>query len=197
MKTLRLILIESDLAGISELVFNPVTNNPQDEFDKGADGGKIKDRIRWGGHDNHLHIGTTNRKVMMDLIDKADSMGLRTTENPYAKKDPNGKVDNVHSKNSFHYKTFQGTPEVGAGVDISGDKNKVREFIRWVNANYRNKQIGSDPLLSTSGDTETLATGDETNNNELSSKLKQINLDFVKKMVPSLDEEINRIKKLL
>lgn len=142
-----LIITESDLAGIDEMVYNPVTGNPADEFDKGSDGGKIKDRITWPKHDDHLHIGTTNRDVMMKLIEKAQEYGLSSTENPYAKNDPNGKIDQVHSKNSFHYKEFQGQPKVGAGVDFSGNQAKLREFIRWINANYKGKQISIDKAV--------------------------------------------------
>jgi hypothetical protein len=135
-----LIITEEFLGGIDELVYNPITNNPADEFDKGSDGGVVKDKIRWDNHDDHLHIGTTNRDVMMQLIDKAQGMGLSSTENPYAKNDPNSKVDKVHATGSFHYKEFEGQPTVGAGVDFSGTKATLREFIRWINANYKGKQ---------------------------------------------------------
>jgi len=139
-----LIITESDLAGIYEMVYNPVTGNPADEYDKGADSGKIQNRITWPNHDDHLHIGTTNRDVMMQLIDKAQGMGISSTENPYAKNDPNGKVDQVHATGSFHYKEFQGQPTVGAGVDFSGNQATLREFIRWINANYKGKQSSTD-----------------------------------------------------
>ena len=141
-----LIVTESDLAGIDELVYNPVTGNPADELDKGSDGGKIKDRITWTNHDDHLHIGTTNRDVMMKLIEKAQGMGLSSTENPYAKNDSDGKIGK-HAKNSFHYKEFQGQPKVGAGVDFSGNQSTLREFIRWINYNYKGKQISIDKAV--------------------------------------------------
>jgi hypothetical protein len=141
-----LIITESDLAGIDELVYNPVTGNPDDELDKGSDGGKIKDRITWTNHDDHLHIGTTNRDVMMKLIEKAQGMGLSSTENPYAKNDSDGKIGK-HAKNSFHYKEFQGQPKVGAGVDFSGNQSTLREFIRWINYNYKGKQISIDKAV--------------------------------------------------
>ena len=142
-----LIITESDLAGIDEMVYNPVTGNPADEYDKGADSGKIQNRITWPNHNDHLHIGTTNRDVMMKLIDKAQGMGLRSTENPYAKNDPNGKVDKGHATGSFHYKEFQGQPTVGAGVDFSGNQATLREFIRWINANYKGKQAPTDATV--------------------------------------------------
>lgn len=138
------IILESDLAGIDEMVYNPITGNPRDEYDYGSNGGKIQTRITWPGHDDHLHIGTTNRDVMMKLIQKAQESGLSSTENPYAKNDPNGKVDAVHTKKSFHYKEFQGQPLVGAGVDFTGSKQALGEFIRWINANYKGKQSPPD-----------------------------------------------------
>lgn len=157
-----LIITESDLAGIDELVYNPVTGNPADELDKGSNGGKLQNSITWSGHDDHLHIGTTNRDVMMKLIEKAQAMGLSSTENPYAKNDSDGKIGK-HTKNSFHYKEFQGQPKVGAGVDFSGNQAKLREFIRWINANYKGKQISIDkaveapeaPKTDTKTDTKT------------------------------------------
>ena len=141
-----LIITESDLAGIDEMVYNPVTGNPADEYDKGSDGGKLQNRITWPNHDDHLHIGTTNRDVMMKLIDKAQGMGLSSTENPYAKNDSDGKVGK-HATGSFHYKEFQGQPTVGAGVDFSGNQATLREFIRWINANYKGKQSPTDATV--------------------------------------------------
>jgi hypothetical protein len=142
-----LFITESDLSGIDEMVYNPITGYPQDEYDKGSDGGRLQQSITWPNHDNHLHIGTTNRDVMMQLIDKAQRLGLSSTENPYAKNDPNGKVDKVHTTGSFHYKEFEGQPTVGAGVDFSGAKATLREFIRWINANYQGKQSPTDTTV--------------------------------------------------
>jgi hypothetical protein len=128
---------ESDIDGIDELVYNPATKTGG-EIGHGYDHGTRINGITWSGHEDHLHIGFTDRDVAIKVIDKADSMGLRTTENPYAKKDPNGKVDNVHTTGSFHYKTFPGEPEVGAGVDISGDEEKIVELIMWIEEEYAN-----------------------------------------------------------
>ena len=138
------IILESDLDGIDEMVYNPITGNPRDEYDYGSNGGKIQTSITWAGHDDHLHIGTTNRDVMMRLIQKAQESGLSSSENPYAKNDPNGKVDAVHTKGSFHYKQFQGQPLVGAGADFTGSKEALGEFIRWINANFKGKQSPPD-----------------------------------------------------
>ena len=179
MKTPKLkktsIILESDLAGIDEMVYNPITGNPRDEYDYGSNGGKIQTRIVWAGHDDHLHIGTTNRDVMMKLIQKAQESGLSSTENPYAKNDPNGKVDAVHTKGSFHYKEFQGQPLVGAGVDFTGSKEELGKFIRWINFNYKGKQSAPDstteaPIAKTeTSTTETSKTGTSTTGTKGSS----------------------------
>jgi hypothetical protein len=129
------IIFEADIKGIDELVYNPATKEGG-SIGFGYDNGERKDNITWSGHDNHLHIGFTDKDVAMKIIDKADSMGLRTTENPYAKKDPNKKVDNVHTGGSLHYKNFPGQPLVGKAVDISGDPKKITELIQWINKTY-------------------------------------------------------------
>ena len=154
------IIKESDLAGIDELVYNPVTGNPADEYDKGSDGGRLQKSITWPGHDDHLHIGTTNKEVMIQLINQAQQMGLSSTENPYAKNDSDGKVGK-HAAGSFHYKRFSGVPSVGAGVDISGDRTKIREFIRWINANYKGKNLQQD---------QTTEQPDQSNNTKTDTK---------------------------
>jgi hypothetical protein len=128
-------LYEEDIDGIDELVYNPLTKSGG-AIGHGYDRGKRVDGITWDGHDNHLHVGFTKKEVAMDVIDKADEMGLKTTENPYAKKDPNNKVDYVHTSGSFHYKLFPGEPKVGGGVDISGDKDKIEELIKWIENEY-------------------------------------------------------------
>jgi hypothetical protein len=126
---------EADIEGVDELVYNPATKSGGD-IGHGYDRGTRINGITWSGHEDHLHLGFTDRDVAMKIIDKADQMGLRTTENPYAKKDSNGKVDNVHTTGSFHYKVFPGEPKVGGGVDISGDEDKIVELIKWVEDEY-------------------------------------------------------------
>ncbi len=147
----KVVLGEADISGIDELVYNPATKKGG-TIGFGFDGGRKVDGITWGNHDNHLHIGFTNRDVAMDVIDKAHEMGLKTTENPYAKKDPNGKVDDVHTSGSFHYKTFEGEPPVGAGVDISGNKDTITELIKWVVDKYSGGNYTVDPTIDS--DTE-------------------------------------------
>jgi hypothetical protein len=127
---------EADIKGVDELVYNPVTKKGG-IIGYGYDKGQRKEGITWSGHDNHLHIAFTDRNVAMDVIDKADSMGLITTENPYAKKDPNKKIDN-HTGGSLHYDNFPGTPKVGKAADITGTQSKITELIRWVESKYAN-----------------------------------------------------------
>lgn len=126
-----------DIKGIDELVYNPVTAS-KDSVGFGYDRGKKVNMIKWKNHDNHLHMGFTDRDVAMAVIDKANELGLHTGENWYSK---TGKVHNVHVKGSFHYKEFPGEPKVGAGVDITGDKTKIEELIIWVNEKYANNGI--------------------------------------------------------
>lgn len=147
----KVVLGEADISGIDELVYNPATKK-SGTIGHGYDGGKKVQGITWSNHDDHLHIGFTNRDVAMAVIDKADQMGLKTTENPYAKKDPNGKVDKVHTSGSFHYKVFPGEPKVGAGVDISGNPQTITELIKWIETNYAS---GSYPEQQTVDYTDT------------------------------------------
>lgn len=144
-------VFEADISGIDELVYNPATKRGG-TVGFGFDRGKKVDGITWNNHDNHLHIGFTNRDVAMDVIDKAHELGLKTTENPYAKRDPNGKVDDVHTKGSFHYKTFEGEPPVGAGVDISGNKDTITELIKWTIDKYSGGNYTVDPIKSSNSD---------------------------------------------
>jgi hypothetical protein len=143
-------LTESDIDGIDELVYNPATKTGGD-IGHGYDRGTKIEGITWSGHEDHLHIGFTDRDTAMKVIDKADQMGLRTTENPYAKKDPNGKVDNVHTTGSFHYKEFPGEPKVGGAVDISGDEGKIVELIKWVENEYAHGNYKIDYKTSEDG----------------------------------------------
>jgi hypothetical protein len=80
-------------------------------------------------------------------------------ENPYAKKDPNGKVDKVHTSGSFHYKVFPGEPPVGAGVDISGNPNTITELIKWVEKTYVG---GSYPEQKTNSQSTDNSSGSTT-----------------------------------
>ena len=87
LSTKSLVISEADIQGVDELVYNPATKEGG-TVGYGYNDGKRQKGITWPNHDNHLHIGFTNRTTAMAIIDKADSMGLKTTENPYAKKGP-------------------------------------------------------------------------------------------------------------
>lgn len=151
-------LNEASISGIDELVYNPATK-AGGTIGHGYDKGQQVNGITWSGHDDHLHIGFTNRDVAMQVIDRAQNMGLKCTENPYAKGDPDGKVDPVHTKGSFHYKTFQGEPKVGAGVDISGDVNKITELIKWIESRYAGKTSADSPTEDSVNTSQKIDTG--------------------------------------
>jgi hypothetical protein len=187
----------TDINGVDELVYNPVTKKGG-AIGYGYDNGQRKEGITWSGHENHLHIGFTDRNAAIAIIDKAHSMGLKTTENPYAKKDPNNKVDNVHTGGSLHYKNFPGTPTVGMAVDISGNQIKITELIKWIESKY-SKESSSSSIDSKTG-TETPSEEDGYLSNWAGNVAKTImpagtSID-VRSMI-GLKEEIDRIKKLL
>jgi hypothetical protein len=152
-KSKRLMKIqEADIEGVDELVYNPVTGSGG-EVGYGYDEGNKVEGLTWSGHENHLHMSFTDKEVAMKIIDKADEMGLITTENPYAKKDPNKQVDRVHKANSLHYQNFDGIPLVGKAVDIRGDKEKIVELIKWIESEF-SKTVSSE--TDTKDDSETL-----------------------------------------
>ncbi len=141
-------IIEADIRGIDELVYNPITG-PNGKIGFGYDRGRKIPGIKWKNHYDHLHIGFTDKNVAMEVIDKADQLGLKTTENPYAKKDPTGKIENLHTSGSFHYKEFPGLPKVGGGVDISGNEDKMLELIQWIIEKYAGETPDINPDFET------------------------------------------------
>lgn len=141
------LFLEYDIEGIDELVYNPATKKGG-TVGFGYDQGVKKIGIEWKGHDNHLHIAFTNKQVAMEVIDKANEMGLYTTENPYAKNDPNQKVDSVHTQGSFHNQMFEGEPKVGKAVDISGNPKKLTELITWIESKYADNPSTFDSRIS-------------------------------------------------
>ena len=189
----KLSINEADISGIDELVYNPATKKGG-SIGFGFDGGKKVDGITWGNHDNHLHIGFTNREVAMDVIDKAHQMGLTTTENPYAKKDPNKKVDNVHTNNSFHYKTFEGEPTVGAGVDISGNQDTITGFMKWVIQKYSGGNYTVDQTTDStksSEDAYNYATGKNNTQSPSKSNPEYARIAGTIKSVENINENRN------
>lgn len=146
------------IAGIDELCYNPVTKSGG-IIGYGYNNEKASPQ-NWKNHETHLHIGFTNRDVAMEVIEKAKEMGLYPTENWYA----NGKVKDVHTKNSFHYRVFDGTPKVSAGLDIGDGKGKKRDvltdLIRWIYDKYegtslaKTKVVGFDNGVTQRGATD-------------------------------------------
>jgi hypothetical protein len=136
-----------EISKIRELVYNPVTRKPQNLKQKGIEGGQIKNSVVWGGHEDHLHVATTDKQIMMNIIDQAAKMGVKSTENPYSKDDPDGKIKTgTHTTGSYHYRNFEGKPLVGKGVDFNADGDEVevlRKFIEWIHTEYGNPQINT------------------------------------------------------
>lgn len=131
----RVFTEQVDIFGIDELVYNPATKKGGD-IGYGYDRGKKRPGITWGGHWGHLHVGFTNREVAIDVINYADSLGLRTAENLIAKKDRTGYIEDEHDGSSFHYRLFPGEPKVTAGVDITGSHSKIVELMNWIIEKY-------------------------------------------------------------
>ena len=116
------VISEEFIPGIDEMVWN--------KMPWGVDQGNKKVGVNWSNHDTHIHFGFTNAEVAVKVIEKALSLGLHAGENPYS-----AKVTPVHVDDSFHYKTFSQTvngKKVGGGLDVSGDRNKMKELFNWV-----------------------------------------------------------------
>lgn len=136
------IILEQDIFGIDELAYNPVTKTGG-VLGYGYDRGyRVKNQIWSASHDRHLHISFTDKNTAMAVLDKAKSLGLRTAENPYAMSpsvDPDvharGPLPGVED-DSFHYRSFGGSPLVGKGVDITGNHEKIVELILWIESTY-------------------------------------------------------------
>lgn len=144
------IVLEQDIFGIDELVYNPVTKSGG-ELGHGYDRGNRVPGIVWDGHWTHLHMGFTDKNTAMSVIYKANSLGLRTAQNPYASHPSVGK----HTKDSFHYDTFEGLPVVGKGVDITGSHDKLVELIMWIENTYAGGAV--TPYVDTKTDLDKVA----------------------------------------
>jgi hypothetical protein len=173
-------LKESDIRGIDELVYNPVTGNPK-KLGFGYNGGRKIKGITWDKHDNHLHIGFTDKQVAIEVMDKSISMGLLTHENPYtfsnrpemkgkSNVDRNNRVGK-HSSDSFHYAKFDGTPVVGKGVDIAGDPQKIEELINWIVNKYANDNT-STPIETNSSEIKTSSEPSSSSSSSSSSSIE-------------------------
>lgn len=82
------------IKGINEMAWNPmgVYND-----------GIYNPKGKWKGHDGHIHFGFENPDVAVDIIKKAQALGLVAKENPYL----SGKnITKGHTDDSFHYRNF-------------------------------------------------------------------------------------------
>lgn len=88
------------------------------------------------GHEDHLHVAEgTDPRLLLQVIQRAQSLGLSVRENPYT--DP---VDPVHVKGSYHYRRFPGRYKgrrLGEAADISGDKRKLELLYRELGGRTR------------------------------------------------------------
>lgn len=186
---------EADIKGIDELVYNPATKKGG-SVGYGYDKGKRKEGITWSGHNDHLHLGFTDRNTAIAVIDKASLMGLSTTENPYAKNDPNKKVDNVHTGGSLHYKNFPGTPLVGMAVDIGGNQTKITELINWINKTYAGQYT---PTTDTTDTDTSSSEGGYLSSwaDNVAKTIMPVGTSIDARSAIGLKENIDRIKSLL
>ncbi len=76
-----------------------------------------------GGHSDHVHAAFTQAQQMRRAIALAQRLGLRVSENPAV-----DKVDPVHTKNSYHYRSLG--PRLGQAIDVSGNPAKMSAFYR-------------------------------------------------------------------
>ena len=131
------ILSEEYIPGIDEMVWN--------KMPWGMDKGNKVDGIKWSNHDTHIHFGFTSPDTAIKVIEKAQELGLRASENPYT----TGVDKGVHVNNSFHYSTFDGEfngKKLGKGLDVSGDKTKMAELFNWVSTEIGNgESVTMDP----------------------------------------------------
>jgi peptidoglycan hydrolase-like protein with peptidoglycan-binding domain len=142
------ILSEEFIPGIDEMVWN--------KMPWGMNDGNKVDGIQWSGHDTHIHFGFTTPDTAIKVIEKALSLGLRASENPYTTGVDNG----VHTVDSFHGKTFEGDfngKKLGKGLDVSGDPNKMGELFNWVSTELGNGDSVSMEKPTTESNVETVS----------------------------------------
>ena len=142
------ILSEEFIPGIDEMVWN--------KMPWGMNDGNKVDGIQWSGHNTHIHFGFTTPDTAIKVIEKALSLGLRASENPYTTGVDNG----VHTVDSFHGKTFEGDfngKKLGKGLDVSGDPNKMGELFNWVSTELGNGDSVSMEKPTTESNVETVS----------------------------------------
>ena len=172
-KTDNNIISEGFIPGIDEMVWN--------KMPWGIDAGDKQDGLKWSGHNTHIHFGFTDVQVAVKVIEKAISLGLKATENPYT-----SKVNDVHVDNSHHYNTFSQTvngKKVGEGLDVSGDNGKMEELFNWVSTEMGGGE--SVTMSDSNTDESTVETVSTEMIQSMSSKLesKGITKDELEKLV--------------
>lgn len=88
-----------------------------------------------GNHSDHVHVSFGEPKSALEIIAKAQGLGLRFTENPYA----GGVAKGVHADTSYHYRNFPGSyngKALGMAGDFSGTPSAMARFAQWVKENY-------------------------------------------------------------
>lgn len=83
----------------------------------------------------HIHVALSSPQAELAAIQEAQRRGLSVRENPYT--DP---VDPVHTRNSYHYRTFPGRyggKQLGQAADVSGPGMSAYEA--WVRSRYGRK----------------------------------------------------------
>jgi hypothetical protein len=175
------ILNEEYIPGIDEMVWN--------KMPWGMDGGNKVDGINWKGHDTHIHFGFTNPQVAIAVINKAQELGLRASENPYT----TGVDKGVHVGNSFHYQVFDGEydgKKVGKGLDVSGNQEKMLELFNWVSTSLGS---GDSVTMTSSPSTQ----GDSSDSEIVTPEMIQLmSQELVKKGITQqdLDKLIDQVE---
>lgn len=109
----------SRLPGLAEAFYDPLGS-----FNDGSFGAPI------GGHSDHVHVSDVDPQGMLQALALAKQMGLTSRENPYV-----DKVDPVHVRGSYHYRTFPGLyngRQLGEAVDVSGAPDLMAAYYRAV-----------------------------------------------------------------
>lgn len=170
------ILNENFIPGIDEMVWN--------KMPWGMDGGNKVDGIKWSGHDTHIHFGFTEPETAIKVIEKAQELGLRASENPYT----TGVDKNVHTNKSFHYDTFSGEfngKTLGKGLDVSGDSSKMEELFNWVSTELGH---GESVTMNTSSSGNEMETVSPEMIQSMSSELE--NKGVTKQQLDTLVDEV-------
>lgn len=122
---------DNNIQALNEVAVPGVDEMAWNKMPFGINDGEVHQGMKWKNHDTHIHFGFTTPQMALDVIHKAQSLGLRASENPYT----TGVDKSVHVGNSFHYQTFSGLydgKQLGKGLDVSGDSAKMAELFKWV-----------------------------------------------------------------